>query len=87
MAMIFSFSNRRNIFGKTSSALPHIHSTFLISFNSLFILASSIASAIISTPTICFAFLARPKPIVPVPQQISKTIVFSSMSLISIIFL
>jgi len=78
---------------KESNIFLRIHSIYIINFliyslfKLLFNLASSIASGTISTPTTSFTRLAKVKPIVPVPQQMSRIIVSWSTLQMSPIFL
>lgn len=67
--LIFSYS-----LGSTSSAFPTKNSTFSMPFNAAFRRASSIAGGTISTPYTFFAFCARNREMVPIPQYRSHTV-------------
>ena len=62
---------------KALSVLPHINSMLFALFSIAFNFASSIASSLISIPSIFFAFSLTYIPIEPVPQYKSKTLSFS----------
>merc|ERR1719419_862808 len=72
------FRRRSRMSGKASSALPHMNSTFSISFKVAFFLASSIAFSTHSTPKTREKCLESARPIVPVPQHTSKRGIFEN---------
>ena len=62
--------------GNAFSTSPAKNSAFSILFNLALILASSIASLIVSIPYVFFTFLEANIPIVPIPQYRSNIVSF-----------